>query len=262
MSAPLASTDIVGKLRSAYLELLKRALTDTCHQWTTSVNETGAVIMPLAEGHLRLVGEDWPALGETMVGMKRLNSVQGCVEQVLAEGIPGDLIETGVWRGGTTIFMRALLSAHGVTDRYVYVADSFAGLPPPDAGKYPQDKDMILHQIPYLVVPMEQVAESFRRYGLLDDHVIFVKGFFRDTLPELRDRRWSVVRLDGDMYESTMDGLVNLYPNLSVGGYLLLDDYYHVPESAQATDDYRKQHGITEPIERVDGYSALWRKMR
>src|SRR5882724_2741313 len=152
MSETAASGQLLGQLRSAYLELLKKALTDTCHPWTTSVDKNGSVITPLSEGHLRMTGEDWPAMGDTMVGRKRLDSVQGCVEQVLAENIPGDLIETGVWRGGTTIFMRALLAAHGVTDRYVYVADSFAGLPPPDAEKYPQDAAMTLHQAPFLAV--------------------------------------------------------------------------------------------------------------
>jgi hypothetical protein len=165
-----------------------------------------------------------------------------------------------VWRGGTTMFMRGILKAYGVTDRSVYVADSFQGLPPPDMARFPQDEKIALHTIPYLAAPLDQVRQGFDRYGLLDDKVIFIEGFFQDTLPRLRDRHWAIVRLDGDMYGSTMDGLENLYPNLAVGGYLILDDYYHVPESAQATNDYRARYQITEPIERVDGFSAKWRK--
>ena len=255
-----AAADSLKELRAAYLHLMKRTLTDTIHHHTCSMNGSSITIHKLDPEHLRWVGEDWPALAETMIGLKRMDAVQACVETVLAEDVPGDLIETGVWRGGTCVFMRAILRAYGVTDREIYVADSFEGLPPPDETKYPQDAGMTLHEVGYLRVSMDQVADSFSRYGLLDDKVNFVKGFFRDTLPQLREKRWAVVRLDGDMYESTMDGLVNLYPNLSVGGFLLLDDYYHIPASAAATEDYRARHNITEPIVRVDNYSGLWRK--
>ena len=76
-----------------------------------------------------------------MIGLRRLENLQFCVEDAIAAGVPGDLIETGVWRGGATIFMRAILQAHQITDRNVWVADSFQGLPVPDAEKYPADKD-------------------------------------------------------------------------------------------------------------------------
>src|SRR6266536_5465403 len=98
--------------------------------------EPGSEITPQQR---RAEGRDWPVLGHTMVGLKRLDNLQFCVESALAKGIPGDLIETGVWRGGATIFMRAVLKVHGVTDRMVWVADSFEGLPPPNTTKYPRD---------------------------------------------------------------------------------------------------------------------------
>jgi glycosyltransferase involved in cell wall biosynthesis len=103
-----------------------------------------------------------------MIGLKWLANVRLCVESVLDLGVPGDLIETGVWRGGATIFMRAILKSHGVTDRLVWVADSFAGLPPPDAARYPLDEGITLHRFAQLAVPQECVQENFRRYGLLD----------------------------------------------------------------------------------------------
>jgi len=250
----------LAELQALYLHVMKHTLADTIHGMTCTMSNNQVAMIPLDERHPRWQGEDWPAFAETMVGLRRLDCVQSCVEQVIADNVPGDLIETGVWRGGTCIFMRALLKAYGVTDKTVYVADSFEGLPKPDAEKYPHDKEMVLHDIPFLAVSVDQVQGGFQRYGLLDDQVKFVKGFFRDTLPSLRDRQWSVVRLDGDMYESTMDGLVNLYPGLSPGGYLILDDYFHLAESAAATDEYRAKYGITEPIERVDGFSGFWRK--
>src|SRR5438094_5245383 len=143
---------------------------------------------------VRAEGLDWPARAHTMIGLKRLANVRACVESVLADGVPGDLIETGAWRGGATIFMRAILKAHGVTDRVVWVADSFAGLPPPDADRYPPDAGGHLHEFPQLAVTQAQVQENFRRYGLLDDQVRFLAGWFRDTLPAAPIERLAILR--------------------------------------------------------------------
>jgi O-methyltransferase len=205
--------------------------------------------------------EAWgiPPWSKTMVGTLRLNNVEQCLRSVLEAGVPGDLIETGVWRGGTSIFMRGVLRAYGVSDREVYVADSFAGLPEPDTERYPADEGLDLHTWPGLAVELEEVQANFARYGLLDEQVRFVKGWFRDTLPKLRDNRWSLIRLDGDLYESTMDALVNLYPGLAPGGWVIVDDY-EIQACAQAVDDYRQKEGITEAIQRVDWTGVCWQK--
>lgn len=79
----------------------------------------------------RVEGRIWPGYADTMIGLKRLDNLQYCIEKVIEEGVEGDLIETGVWRGGACIFMRAVLAAYGIEDRKVFVADSFEGLPPP-----------------------------------------------------------------------------------------------------------------------------------
>jgi len=106
------------------------------------------------------------------------------------------------------------------------------------------------------------VRENFRRYGLLDDQVRFLEGWFRDTLPTVRDRTWALVRLDGDMYGSTMDGLTNLYPGLAPGGFLIVDDYYSIEECRQAVTDFRSDQGIEEPIQQIDWNAAYWRRSR
>src|SRR5436190_6352435 len=87
----------------------------------------------------RAEGFGWPETAHTMIGLKRLEHLEFCVTDVLARQVPGDLMETGVWRGGATIFMRAVLKAYGVADRQVWVADSFEGLPTPNPEKYPVD---------------------------------------------------------------------------------------------------------------------------
>jgi O-methyltransferase len=208
----------------------------------------------------RAEGRDWPVLAHTMVGLKRLDNLQCCIESVLANKVPGDLIETGVWRGGATILMRAVLKAHKVTDRLVWVADSFEGLPVPDPEKYPADSGDVHHTFKALAIGLETVKNNFRAYGLLDDQVRFLKGWFRDTLPSAPFKELAVVRLDGDLYESTMDGLVNLYPKLSPGGCIIIDDYGAVPGCKKAVDDYRESHAIKQEIVPIDWGGVYWRK--
>jgi hypothetical protein len=182
------------------------------------------------------------------------------VEKCLAEDIPGDLMERGVWRGGATILMRAILKAYDVTDRTVWVADSFEGLPPANVEQYPADADADYPMFSEILgIPLEVVQDNFDRYGLLDEQVRFLKGWFKDTLPEAPIERLAVLRLDGDMYESTMDSLKNLYAKLSVGGYLIIDDY-NLPACKQAAHDYRQEKGITETIITIDEFGAYWRK--
>jgi O-methyltransferase len=209
---------------------------------------------------LRESGLDHPPFAHTMIGLKRLGNLQFCIEDALANQVPGDFIETGVWRGGASIFMRAVLKAHGVTDRTVWLADSFEGLPPPDAGKYPLDAGIDLHTWEFLAVSLEQVKANFDLYGLLDGQVRFLKGWFRDSLPEAPIDRLAVVRLDGDLYESTMDGLVNLYPKLSVGGYLIVDDYGLISACRQAVHDFRHKHQIKDRVIEIDGVGVYWQR--
>jgi hypothetical protein len=205
-------------------------------------------------------GKIWPSHAYTMIGIKRLDNLRFCVEDALERDVPGDFIETGVWRGGAAIFMRAALKAHGVTDRIVWAADSFEGLPKPDAEKYPADAGDVHYLISDLAVSLEQVQSHFKVFDLLDSQVKFLKGWFKDTLPQAPFKKFAVARLDGDIYESTMDALVTIYPKLSVGGYLIVDDYGAVLGCKKAIHDYRDKHGIKDEIKDIDGVGVFWKK--
>jgi hypothetical protein len=220
------------------------------------------VVRPGADRDTRAVGNDWPPHAETMVGLARLANVRTLTQTALAEGVPGDLVETGVWRGGTAIYMRAVLAAAGDTTRTVVACDSFAGLPEADAERFPMDAPLRLHEHPQLAVGQARVEANFARYGLLDDQVRFVPGWFRDTLPKLATEldAIAVLRLDGDMYESTIDALENLEPLVSPGGYVIVDDYGGIDACRQAVADYRGSRGITAPIHEVDWTAVWWRK--
>jgi O-methyltransferase len=209
---------------------------------------------------IRAQGRDWPAEAETMIGLRRLDNLQDLVTDVLRRGVPGDLIETGAWRGGATILMRAVLEAYGDTQRQVWVADSFQGLPKPDPWRWPGeagDKHWTKEQ---LAVPVEQVQANFARYGLLDERVRFLVGWFKDTLPTAPIQQLAVLRLDGDMYGSTMEALETLYPKLSVGGYVIVDDYGDIRQCKEAVTDFREAHGISDPMEWADWTGVYWQR--
>ena len=210
--------------------------------------------------HDREHGLDWPILGQTMTGLKRLNALQGIVETVIKEKVPGDLLETGVWRGGSCILMKAIVELHDETDRKVWVCDSFEGLPPPDINKWEHDAGDVLYQHDMLRISQEQVAGNFEKYNLLDDRVKFVKGFFEDTLPDLDPGPLAVLRLDGDMYGSTMVALESLYDNVSKGGFIIVDDYFVQESCKQAIADFCEKRGITANMEQIDQDSVWWRK--
>ena len=202
--------------------------------------------------------ETFPFTAETMIGLARLNQLQDAVEDVITKGVPGDLIEAGVWRGGACIFMRGVLAAHQVTDRTVWVADSFQGLPRP-SGDYPVDGDGFpFWENPTLAISQEEVEKNFAKYGLLDQQVRFLKGWFKDTLPHAPIDQLAVLRLDGDMYESTIQTLDALYSKVSAGGYVIVDDYGAVEGCRAAVEDFRNDHGIIAPITRIDWGGVYW----
>jgi O-methyltransferase len=250
-------------LRAAYLDLLKLTLCDLAGSSTTSVGRTpeGEVMAREMTGdqlRLRSAGMDWPLHGLTMVGLGRLDDLQRCVETVVQDGVPGDMIEAGSWRGGASILMRAALDTLGESARTVWVADSFQGFPRvADAEREDDELDVF----DFLAVSLAEVKDNFARFGL-EDGVSFVPGFFEETMPGLAGRSWAIARLDGDSYEATWLTLQTLYPGLSSGGFLVVDDFGALDECRQAVEEFREQNGISEPLEQVDWTGVRWRKER
>jgi O-methyltransferase len=247
----------VNSARELYIDLLVRNLVDGIYgepwegPWRPGNKfERG----PHPQG---LLG---PTVAHTMVGVDRLDNLRRLMQLALDEKIPGDFIEAGVWRGGCCILMRGILAVNEIRDRKVYVADSFAGVPPPRPDIYPADHDLRLDLNTELAVSLTVVQENFRRYRLLDDQVVFVEGLFSKTLPTLAAGPFALVRLDGDLYESTYIALQCLYPKLSPGGFLIIDDYGVVNACRQAVQDYRAEHNIDAPINWIDRTGVWWRR--
>ena len=263
-----------SSLEWIYLDLLKQSLTrslDREHFRRPPVNNKTsarrlrstayrAVDTLLSPLNLALVQKTRTSrTGETMVGIGALDNVQELVVKVCEDGVPGDLVETGIWRGGTVIFMRALLRVLGEDARSVWGFDSFEGLPRPDPARFPADEGDRLWSYS-LDVSIDEVRENLRRYNMLDDRVHLVKGWFRDTIPTAEVGTIAVLRLDGDMYESTIQVLDGLYGRVAPGGYVIIDDYRAMPRCDQAVHDFRRNNGVRDTLVELPGNGAYWRK--
>lgn len=245
----------ISALRVAYLDLMRDSLVGR-------LNQDPPLPASKVDGYredYREQGWDWPSLAPSMIGAKRMENLRRECERVVREGVPGDLMETGVWRGGACMMMRAVLKAYQVSDRRVIAADSFSGLPPPSEG-VSADAGSDFHTYSEFAVSLDEVKRAFARYGLLDAQVVFLKGLFRDTLPTAPVNTLALLRLDGDMYESTMDGLVHLYDKLSARGSLIIDDYFLFEAHRKAVDEFRADRGIEDPIIQIDHFGGYWIK--
>jgi len=257
-------------LADHYLDVMKRHLTRSDYDASDESSIPVPVRRFLNARGLRLSqlapnsqdeGTAWPETAETMIGIKRLDNIQYCVRDVLARKVPGDLIECGAWRGGATIFMRAALFAYNDPDRRVWVADSFEGLPAPDPATYPADlHDEHFKQGDQLAVGVDTVRLNFARYGLLDDRVKFLVGWFKNTLPHAPIERLAVLRVDADMYEGTIQALESLYSKVSPSGYVIIDDYGYTKSCQMAVNEFRQKKGITTPLQKIDWTGVYWQK--
>lgn len=262
---------------SLYLDLLKHCLINSIYEDVPIPNFIRGEMTTAYCRDKRLRGEDWPSHAHTMIGLKRLENIQMLIEHLLADGIEGDLIETGVWRGGAAIFMRGVLKAHGVQDRTIWVADSFKGLPPAESvsGQSYQSVGLktaiqLLRQDPSAFADRrEQLAKgtscdevkgNFEKYNLFDNKVCFLPGWFKDTLPAAPIKKLALLRVDGDLYDSTMDVLQSLYPKLSPGGFTIIDDYYTFEECRKAVTDYLGSINATVTLSRTEDDVVFWQK--
>lgn len=269
-------------VRERYLELMRHTLTRYLFGDELQVVEprrNDAKGQRLAERLRRHLGEEvvlarrrefdpvaretgyelWPASAETMIGLRRLENFGECIRRAIEDDVPGDVMETGVWRGGAVIYAKAVLAAHGDTARQVWVADSFQGVPPPDP-RYPADEGDTHWTVEELAVPADEVRRNFERYGLLDDRVRFLEGWFEDTLPDAPVERLAVMRLDGDLYSSTHQVLEAMYDRLSPGGFVIIDDYGAVEGCRRAVHDFREERGIDDEIVEIDWTGVYWRR--
>ena len=280
-----AANDPMAALRTRYLELLRRALVNLLypeHELRIERLEAGDVpddrgardrvlrdirygdaddfagLIAAKENGSVWRGKPW-RFSHTMVGMRRLEHLQWCAERVFEDGVPGDFLEAGVCQGGASILLRALQVAYAQSHRRTWLADSFEGLPVP-AHEADTNYDFSETKQPWLAFSRAAVEDNFRTYDLLSDQVVFLPGWFRDTLADAPVPALAILRLDADLYDSTREALVALYDRVSPGGFIVIDDYYAFAPCRQAVQEFRGERGITERIRGIDRMAVYWRK--
>lgn len=266
----LSADSTTGGSMTRYEELAERHLALVRSILTRSNGFEDLALKPFAQvreakpadPYKRERGKDWPVYAETMVGPRRLQMLHGLLNMTRDGGIRGDFAECGVWRGGTCIYAAEwALALH--EPMHVYAFDSFQGLP--EGGAYAQDDGDPHHtQNDVFAVSLDQVQVNFAKYGIPDYAWTPVAGWFRESLPlwkeENAEHPLRILRVDADMYEGTYDALKYLEPNVSPGGYVIIDDYGDVTACRTAVHDYLANTGQKANIEEFDHTCVWWRK--
>ncbi len=202
----------------------------------------------------------------TMTGKYALFALRRAVQYVAASGIPGDVVECGVWRGGSMMAVARTLVELGDTSRTLHLFDTFEGMPPPTdadrsaAGEAAAD---LLRQgekgtsTVWAYSPLDEVKRNVALAGYPADRLTFVQGKVEDTLPAAAPDRIALLRLDTDWYESTRHELVHLWPRLSVGGVLIIDDYGYWQGARRAVDEFVAERQLKLLLNRVDHTAVL-----
>ncbi|GCE16696.1 TylF/MycF/NovP-related O-methyltransferase [Dictyobacter kobayashii] len=202
----------------------------------------------------------------TLTTPERIFALIRAVEYVVTHDIPGDMVECGVWKGGSMMAIAYTLLRLGCTDRHLYLFDTFEGMPDPKTyaskydltysgetaskvqeGRKSANPDDVWHY-----APLNEVQALLSSVGYDTKKIHFIKGKVEETLPQQAPNKISILRLDTDWYSSTLHELVHLFPLLSQGGVLLLDDYGHWQGAKKATDEYFQEHHIPMLLNRID----------
>jgi O-methyltransferase len=195
----------------------------------------------------------------TLTGHERVFALRQAVAYVVKANIPGALVECGVWRGGSMLVIAHTLLELGVTDRDLYLFDTFETMPPPGAqdvdlwGARAADTfDAALASPVYAYIPQKQIRSLLEATGYPAERLHFVKGMVEETIPDGAPPQIALCRLDTDWYESTAHEMEHLYPRIQPGGVLLVDDYGHYMGSKQAVDEYIAKHDLALLLNRID----------
>jgi O-methyltransferase len=196
----------------------------------------------------------------TLTTPERVAALCSSVEYIVRNNIPGDIVECGVWKGGSMMAVAHMLNSLN-THRRLVLFDTFAGMTAPGA----VDKDftgtLAAHHMArenyetgatWAYSPLEEVRQNLKSTGYNEKLMTFVEGKVEETIPQNAPETIALLRLDTDWFESTYHELVHLYPRLSVGGVLIIDDYGHWQGAREATDRYIAEHRLKLLLSRID----------
>jgi hypothetical protein len=197
----------------------------------------------------------------TMTGAERIVALREAVAYIVRHEIPGDIVECGVWKGGSMMAVARTLLEHGATDRRLFLYDTFEGMSQPtpvdrdyrgeSATRILEDSDRQTNLV-WAYCPLAEVQRNMQRTGYDEQKIVYVRGKVEDTLPAEAPERIALLRLDTDWYESTYHELKHLFPRLSIGGVLIIDDYGYWEGAKKAADEYFSGHQVPVLLNRID----------
>lgn len=197
----------------------------------------------------------------TMTSPERMYSLYKSTEYVINNNIPGDIVECGVWRGGSSMVCALTMIKMQSTDKKIYMYDTYSGM------SEPTEKDVDFEGNPSInkwkkmerdehnkwdYASLKEVKNNMRKTNYPDEKIIYIKGKVENTIPEKIPEKISILRLDTDWYESTYHELIHLFPRLSKNGVLIIDDYGHWQGSKEAVDNYIEENKVKILLNRVD----------
>jgi hypothetical protein len=232
-----------SNFRDRYLDLLKRSLTNYLYREQATLREQE---WDVNQGSSGVFDFDIPAQGHTVMRVASLSHLQLLAGDLLARGIPGDVLEAGCFRGGGGVLLRAAFDAD--VSRVIWMADTFEGIPLPHS-KVGREIDETIEWTSRYEASKEQVQDTFRRYGYgqPDGRVRYIVGGFNETLKSAPFEQLALVHVDADSHDSVLDALTLSYKSIVPGGYIVIDDYHlHGVRTAVAT--FRSTVGITSPV--------------
>ena len=198
----------------------------------------------------------------TMTSPERLLALCDAIQYIVDQDLPGDIVECGVWRGGSMMAAASTLLQAGDASRRLWLFDTFDGMSEPDAADIDlagnpatrllseQDKQDAMSI--WCRSPLDEVKSNLASTGYPDGQMEFVAGKVEETIPGKIPETISCLRLDTDWYESTMHELVHLYPRLVPGGVLIIDDYGHWQGCRRAVDEYIEKNSLSLFLNRID----------
>jgi hypothetical protein len=201
----------------------------------------------------------------TMTTPPRVYALVRAVEYVAARGVHGAIVECGVWRGGSMMAAALTLLRLGISDRELYLYDTFAGMPPPSEADTTRSGERAADLLArgdesshiWAIASLDDVREAVLSVGYPEERIHFVEGLVEATLPATAPQEIALLRLDTDWYRSTKHELEHLYPRLAPGGVLILDDYGHWQGARRAVNEYLAENGLALLLNRIDGTARI-----
>lgn len=244
-----------------FKEILKKSFRKLGYNISAVSKDTGQIIYPadFEDLHKKVIEE---VKNFTMTSPERLYGLIEGIKYITKKAIPGDIVECGVWKGGSMMAVAKTLQSVNDAERNLYLFDTFDGMSEPSAKdidntgntakQLMETREKTEEDVIWATSPLDKVKQNLFSTNYPKDKILFIQGMVEQTLPYDSIKSIALLRLDTDWYESTKHEMETLFPLLQKGGVLIIDDYGHWKGAREAIDEYLAKHNITLLLNRLD----------